>query len=710
MKKFYTHTHILLPVVALLFSISGNAQVEEHSDLYSESGTGAAYINTAYSINTDDVNELTNVIGVDVEFLDVKYNDGANKSYSLHGVAGKTLKEIFEGQNTETQVVDITQLRNDYFEWFGLADRTVTLKNCNAVARKAVTPMELVEITDDLSNENSQGTQYEHTAYFVKAPATMDDLANIMVSPDKHWLNVYVNNTSIENQPYDRIDIHIEAVDEGKSLKYFLEGNGITLNQLYFDYKEWFKDASDNHTLVRCNIKATEQVGSSVLQKFPELFAEGQHDHYQITAYKINITATGDETELAAEMILAKDVDFVNIYKKAILPFRYNVVHVEITADISIKDILDNVGLTGLAPEKLKDNYREWFTMLNEDGSFSPVLENINFKAVKTIGTLPKVTKTEGLFSSGSYEYQNIAYYINSNATPTDIEAYTVTADFINVYALDSEGNEVRYNLNGVAGKNLKEIFEGGSTEGTVISIADLRLDFSSWFTDVDGEYKLVNLNVKENIILPDAEKIIITEDLKSVSGSTTFDNTAYLVKSSAGTSDLAKITLDADVNHLNVYTDVEGDDKAPNGRYTLHGVGGKTLDIALTAAGNNEDVDIDITTLRGNYVEWFKDASDKVTLVNLNIKDVKEASLSNDNISSISTSVYPNPVVNELHISIPDNMSFNYSIFNITGELMFRGSSDTNETSIDVSRLNKGVYMLKLDSGNSTFASKFIK
>jgi hypothetical protein len=699
MKRSIIHYFIFM--ITWFLSFTGSAQVEEHKNLYSESGVGSAYMNTTYYINTDVINELTNIVDTDVDFLDVYFEDGS--SISLHDVGGYSLKQIFEGQSTEGTVVDITTLRDDYYEWFKLEDGTISLIHCNAVARTAVTPENVILVTEDMFSDNGTGTQYLNTVYFAKFPATMDDMDKHDFPDDMDWLSVYVKNDSL---PYERIDITQDL--SGKTFKTILEENGIAMNQLVHDYKEWFLDADGNRKLLRVNMKAMKQVGNSILQKYPDLYAEGEHDRYRITAYKINVSASIDHPDLN-ELIPADEVDFVNIYLKGLLPNKYRMISVAITADISIRDILataDNG--SAVTPDKLKDNYREWFIKENPDGSFSPVLKNINFKAVKTIGTVEKVKKITGLFSSGSSEYENIAYKVNSNATLADLEPYTMTADFVNIYTLDDQGNEVRHSLHGVKGKTLRQVFEGQSTEGTVIAVSDLRQDFVAWFRDSDDKYKLVNLNVKENIILPDAEKIIITKDLYSKSGSSVFENTAYLVKNSASESDMDEVRIDDDVEYLNVYTTDESNGN--NGRFSLHGIAGKTLKEALAGA-NDEGITIGMDILRDNYVEWFKNSGDEFVLINLNIKAVKQTTLSaGDDPELISTSVYPNPVSDYINVSIPNNMSFKYSVYSLTGKVLLKGKSDSNKTRINVSALRSGLYILKLKSGSSVYSTKFVK
>jgi hypothetical protein len=66
---------------------------------------------------------------------------------------------------------------------------------------------------------------------------------------------------------------------------------------------------------------------------------------------------------------------------------------------------------------------------------------------------------------------------------------------------------------------------------------------------------------------------------------------------------------------------------------------------------------------------------------------------------------IYPNPVVN--NISFPDNF-INYEILNLSGEIL---QSGCNSEKINISRLYKGIYFIRLvDLNNNVVVKKFIK
>lgn len=78
------------------------------------------------------------------------------------------------------------------------------------------------------------------------------------------------------------------------------------------------------------------------------------------------------------------------------------------------------------------------------------------------------------------------------------------------------------------------------------------------------------------------------------------------------------------------------------------------------------------------------------------------EEALNNENAK-----IYPNPTNNYLSIETKENSSV--EIFSIDGKLVLKTTTTDNAT-IDVSALHKGMYTIKLTNKHSVFTSKFIK
>ncbi|WP_346883729.1 T9SS type A sorting domain-containing protein [uncultured Algibacter sp.] len=98
-------------------------------------------------------------------------------------------------------------------------------------------------------------------------------------------------------------------------------------------------------------------------------------------------------------------------------------------------------------------------------------------------------------------------------------------------------------------------------------------------------------------------------------------------------------------------------------------------------------------TNFRGKKTEWFFE------LVSNTSKLTDDKAISN---ASDIILIYPNPVLNTLHINT--NVVSKTSIYSINGQLV--KSYPENQTTIDVSTLNKGVYFLKTDHS----INKFVK
>ncbi|MGB1308591.1 MAG: endonuclease [Oceanihabitans sp.] len=70
---------------------------------------------------------------------------------------------------------------------------------------------------------------------------------------------------------------------------------------------------------------------------------------------------------------------------------------------------------------------------------------------------------------------------------------------------------------------------------------------------------------------------------------------------------------------------------------------------------------------------------------------------------------IYPNPITgNSLNIQVKQNTAF--EIYDIIGKRIMRGKVTPSNKEVNVSRLNKGVYIIKLNSPNGIISKKLIK
>jgi polyhydroxybutyrate depolymerase len=87
----------------------------------------------------------------------------------------------------------------------------------------------------------------------------------------------------------------------------------------------------------------------------------------------------------------------------------------------------------------------------------------------------------------------------------------------------------------------------------------------------------------------------------------------------------------------------------------------------------------------------------------------VSSTAVAEKNISH-NFKLFPNPSNNLLIVSISDFAdNFSIEIFDLSGKLMFNGFL-TNETTIDISSFNSGIYFVSLKSNSDIISKKFIK
>ncbi len=91
-----------------------------------------------------------------------------------------------------------------------------------------------------------------------------------------------------------------------------------------------------------------------------------------------------------------------------------------------------------------------------------------------------------------------------------------------------------------------------------------------------------------------------------------------------------------------------------------------------------------------------------------------EEEPLNTNEFSDLNFSIYPNPVKDDLHIKISENLTeaIEVSILNLVGKKMLSYTINNNKDQfeIPVHHLPSGIYLLKLENLNINFAKKFIK
>jgi hypothetical protein len=91
------------------------------------------------------------------------------------------------------------------------------------------------------------------------------------------------------------------------------------------------------------------------------------------------------------------------------------------------------------------------------------------------------------------------------------------------------------------------------------------------------------------------------------------------------------------------------------------------------------------------------------------NIYFYNAASLSLENNELLGFSMYPNPATDRLNISAKETIQ-NADIFNVLGKKVMSVNVNDTKTSINISSLASGIYLVKYNVGNTTGTAKFIK
>ncbi len=537
------------------------------------------------------VNKLTEVVNVFV------VEDGTEKRYDLSDVGGKSLKAILEGDNGNGTVIKLSDLRHDYHEWFKtIEDDKNTLLNCNI---KAGRPFDVLDVVDEYTgfSRNVGSVVLNVTAYRIKAAASLDQLTGYTAADDAVWANIYIT---------DGDDERVERITgvAGKTLNAIFADNNIVISSLSQNHTEKYVDKTGDTKRRKVNVEIiTPELENTKVDIYKKLYDTVNYHVYSLTAYNVHSDAQTSDLDV---IVTGTDVTSLFVYKS-------DGSVQEITTNIQGKTLSAILVANSIQISDLATDHKDW--MYDENGR--RVRLAVNIKEGKDLGAINDVVVTEELYSSGSSDYVNTTYKINTTDWAV-LENYTLGNDveFLDVYIINALGNKERIDLHGVAGKTLAAAMKAsGNNESINVDLTQLRDNYGEWFYDKDGKLIYNKFNVKAAVVVNN-HPVKIKDNLLTTSGSFVFTNKAYLVESYATATDLASYTIDADVEYLNVYLN--------NIRHSLHGVAGKTLKAVLIDGDNNENITISLSDLNQKYVEWFVNKeTGKADLVNLNLKSV---------------------------------------------------------------------------------------
>lgn len=130
-----------------------------------------------------------------------------------------------------------------------------------------------------------------------------------------------------------------------------------------------------------------------------------------------------------------------------------------------------------------------------------------------------------------------------------------------------------------------------------------------------------------------------------------------------------------------------------------------------------SEIIDVDMTNAlwTGNISDFQIQLRETASGATLNAGTVtverivfdNNATLSNESLVNLEFNLYPNPAKNSINI-ISNETIDNVSIYSVTGAKVY--SQKPQGTSIDISNLNDGIYLVKMTAGDQSMVRKLIK
>ncbi len=84
---------------------------------------------------------------------------------------------------------------------------------------------------------------------------------------------------------------------------------------------------------------------------------------------------------------------------------------------------------------------------------------------------------------------------------------------------------------------------------------------------------------------------------------------------------------------------------------------------------------------------------------------------MNSDNVIALKIKVYPNPVKNYLHRSIPNNEDeiSVISLYPLNGTLVHKQSSTNSKITISTNDIQEGLYILRIKTKNNTCYRKIV-
>ena len=131
----------------------------------------------------------------------------------------------------------------------------------------------------------------------------------------------------------------------------------------------------------------------------------------------------------------------------------------------------------------------------------------------------------------------------------------------------------------------------------------------------------------------------------------------------------------------------------------------GETCTLTVTPSNNYEFVN---WTLNGVVVAETATFSFVVTENQFYIANLRFITGTVENIT-VTTDIYPNPTINEVTVKVSEPVEL-MEIFSSTGALVYKETTNSDESTIDVSRLAPGTYTIRMTTSQGVVSRKFVK
>ncbi|MDO7171627.1 carbohydrate-binding protein [Mariniflexile sp. AS56] len=120
-----------------------------------------------------------------------------------------------------------------------------------------------------------------------------------------------------------------------------------------------------------------------------------------------------------------------------------------------------------------------------------------------------------------------------------------------------------------------------------------------------------------------------------------------------------------------------------------------------------NPSTSIETGGVIGKVVKISKADGRDLTIAEVEVYGV-DAILSNQKFQKNNVEVYPNPVAN--NFTITNSINAVVEVYNVLGELILKSNIESSKQSIDISRLNEGLYIVNINNNGYFISKKIIK